>query len=122
MPAAEFAVGHPWAIWLVGPLFASLTGLAFKEGACYGKFEAGFLFFAVPALLLGHLGFSHGEVSTLERVALGANTAAYVVFAARKYTQAVKDDLGDKSVFEFQALSEREQARRLRELGMEPQE
>ena len=122
VPAAEFAVGHPWAIWLVGPLFASLTGLAFKEGMCYGKIEAGYLFFAVPALVLGHLGFSHGEVSTLERVALGANTAAYVVFAARKYTQAVKDDLGDKSVFEFQALSEREQARRLRELGMEPQE
>ena len=44
------------------------------------------------------------------------------MFAARKYTQAVKDDLGDKSVFEFQALSEREQAQRLRELGMEPQE
>lgn len=27
-----FALDHPAAIWAVGPLFASLTGLVFKEG------------------------------------------------------------------------------------------
>ena len=31
-------------MWLVGPMFASFTGLAFKEGACYGKPEAFALF------------------------------------------------------------------------------
>lgn len=28
----NFVLQNRWAIWLVGPLFASLTGLVFKEG------------------------------------------------------------------------------------------
>lgn len=28
----EYVIANPAAIWLVGPLFASLTGLVFKEG------------------------------------------------------------------------------------------
>ena len=36
-----------------------------------------------------------------------------LIFAARKYTQPVKDDIGDKSVFLFQALPEAEQERQL---------
>lgn len=35
-----------------------------------------------------------------ERVLLLAFNALALVFAARKYTQAVKDDIGDKSVFQ----------------------
>ena len=31
------------------------TGVAFKEGMCYGKPEAAGLFFVTPLLLLGHL-------------------------------------------------------------------
>ena len=42
-----------------------------------------------------------------------AFNALVLVFAARKYTQPVKDDIGDKSVFQFQALPEDEQERRL---------
>lgn len=36
----------------------------------------------------------------MERALLVAFTSLSLVFAARKYTQAVKDDIGDKSVFE----------------------
>ena len=36
-------------------MFAAFTGLAFKEGACYGRPESAALFFVWPALLLGHL-------------------------------------------------------------------
>jgi uncharacterized integral membrane protein len=28
----EYVVGHPVGVWLVGPVFAALTGLVFKEG------------------------------------------------------------------------------------------
>eukprot|EP01023_Acetabularia_acetabulum_P054980 TRINITY_DN6281_c0_g1_i6.p1 TRINITY_DN6281_c0_g1~~TRINITY_DN6281_c0_g1_i6.p1 ORF type:complete len:204 (-),score=13.23 TRINITY_DN6281_c0_g1_i6:22-612(-) len=28
---------NPGALWVVGPLFAAVTGLCFKEGVCYGK-------------------------------------------------------------------------------------
>lgn len=44
---------HPAAVWLVGPMFAALTGVAFKEGMCYGKPECAALFFVIPLTLLG---------------------------------------------------------------------
>ena len=26
-----FVIEHPWAVWLVGPMFAALAGVSFKE-------------------------------------------------------------------------------------------
>ena len=49
----QHVAGHPGAVWAVGPFFAALTGVAFKEGVCYGKPECAALFFMTPALLLG---------------------------------------------------------------------
>jgi uncharacterized integral membrane protein len=54
-PVIQHVASHPEAVWLVGPFFAAVTGVAFKEGLCYGKAEAAGLFFVTPALLLGHL-------------------------------------------------------------------
>ncbi|CAD6335103.1 unnamed protein product [Miscanthus lutarioriparius] len=51
----QYVLDHPAALWFVGPTFAALTGLVFKEGLCYGKLEAGILTFVIPGLLLGHL-------------------------------------------------------------------
>jgi uncharacterized integral membrane protein len=39
-----YVAAHPVAVWAVGPMFASLTGVAFKEGMCYGKAECAALF------------------------------------------------------------------------------
>lgn len=36
----SFVADHPWATLLVGPAFAAITGVAVKEGLCYGKLEA----------------------------------------------------------------------------------
>ena len=52
-PVTEFVASHPGAVWAVGPLFAAVTGVAFKEGVCYGKPECAVLFFLTPTLLLG---------------------------------------------------------------------
>ncbi|XP_020570891.1 uncharacterized protein LOC110018021 [Phalaenopsis equestris] len=100
----QYVIENPSAIWFVGPLFASLTGLVFKEGLCYGKLEAGVLTFIIPALLLGHLTglMENGVKLNL----LGLWMALFVVFAARKFQQPIKDDIGDKSVFIFNALPE----------------
>ena len=46
---------HRESMLAVGWTFAAFTGLAFKEGMCYGKAEAGALFFAVPIMCLSHL-------------------------------------------------------------------
>ncbi|XP_047330708.1 uncharacterized protein LOC124934251 [Impatiens glandulifera] len=103
---AEYVVDNPTAVWFVGPLFASLTGLVFKEGLCYGKLEAGILTFVIPSLLLGHLTglMDDGVKGTL----LGVWMVLFVIFAGRKFTQPIKDDIGDKSVFIFNALGEDE--------------
>jgi hypothetical protein len=47
---------------------------------------------------------------------LAAVLAIFTVFAARKYTQPLKDDIGDKSVFTFMALSPEEQEAALQKL------
>jgi hypothetical protein len=52
----------------------------------------------------------------VQLVLLAGVCGAGGVFAARKYTQAVKDDIGDKSVFEFRKLPEEEQERMMQEL------
>ncbi|VVA92831.1 unnamed protein product [Arabis nemorensis] len=102
----HYVVDHPTAVWFVGPLFAALTGLVFKEGLCYGKLEAGLLTFIIPSVLLGHLTGLMNDEGKL--VLLGTWMALFVLFAGRKFTQPIKDDIGDKSVFMFMALSEDE--------------
>lgn len=112
----DLVAQQPSTVWLIGPLFASLTGVCFKEGICYGKAEAFLLTAIIPIWLLGHLTTllpQQGEEGLAVVVAL-----LLLVFAGRKYTQPVKDDIGDKSVFEFYKLSEDEQQRKLKELGL----
>ncbi|XP_066381234.1 uncharacterized protein [Miscanthus floridulus] len=102
----QYVLEHPAALWFVGPTFAALTGLVFKEGLCYGKLEAGILTFVIPGLLLGHLsGLMDNSTKT---TLLGAWMLLFMVFAARKFQQPIKDDIGDKSVFMFNALPEEE--------------
>ncbi|KAL9406496.1 hypothetical protein Peur_003468 [Populus x canadensis] len=102
----QYVVNNPTAVWFVGPLFAALTGLVFKEGLCYGKLEAGILTFIIPTLLLGHLTglMDDGVKLTL----LASWMALFVIFAGRKFTQPIKDDIGDKSVFMFNSLPDDE--------------
>ncbi|KAL8150105.1 hypothetical protein V2J09_019913 [Rumex salicifolius] len=131
----RYVVAQPFAVWFVGPVFAALTGLVFKEGLCYGKLEAAILTFVIPALLLGHLYIyeQHPILPLLTNLILGTNQldvndrnisktglmdegtkltllgfwmALFVVFAGRKFTQPIKDDIGDKSVFMFNSLPE----------------
>ncbi|XP_076889318.1 uncharacterized protein LOC143540030 [Bidens hawaiensis] len=110
----QYVVDNPVAVWFVGPLFAALTGLVFKEGLCYGKLEAGILTFIIPSVLLGHLSglMDDGAKTGL----LGAWMALFVIFAARKFTQPIKDDIGDKSVFIFNALPEEEKTALIQKL------
>ncbi|TKY75547.1 hypothetical protein E2542_SST04315 [Spatholobus suberectus] len=110
----QYVVDNPSAIWLVGPLFAALTGLVFKEGLCYGKLEAGLLTFVIPIVLLGHLTclMDDGVKLTL----LASWMILFVIFAGRKFTQLIKDDIGDKSVFMFNSLRDDERKALLEKL------
>jgi uncharacterized integral membrane protein len=108
-PLPLYVLEHHWTMWAIGPMFAALTGLAFKEGMCYGKPEAAALFFCVPALCLSHLFGAGDDIKSIEAAAVCLLLA---IFAGRKFTQELKDDIGDKSIFMFNALpsdDEREQ-------------
>lgn len=93
-PVLLRAATHPWpAVVLAGPLAASLTGLAIKEGLCYGAPESSLLALLVPALCLGRLA---GAPDGLEAVLAAACCGAMSLWAARKWVQPVNEDIGDK--------------------------
>ena len=54
-PLLLYVYQHPSAILGVGFTFAALTGIFFKEGFCFRRWETQLLTPIVPGLLLGHL-------------------------------------------------------------------
>lgn len=79
----------------------ALTGLFFKEAACFGRVEAIALAVLVPVLTGGHFV---GVLSEQMKVWGGGTfVALFVVFAIRKLLQERLDDVGDLSVFEHLA-------------------
>jgi uncharacterized integral membrane protein len=82
----------------VGFIFASLTGIYFKEAFCFNRLETKFLTPLVPTLLLGHL---LGILPlNWEKGLLILWATLFVIFALRKLSQPLPNDIGDKSVFE----------------------
>ena len=102
----EYVASHREAVWLVGPLFASVTGLGIKEGLCYGTPAAAGILLVTPLMCLGHLSGWMPEAGT-EFLLVTFNILA-VLFASGKYTQTLRGDIGDKSIFQVQALPKEE--------------
>jgi uncharacterized integral membrane protein len=120
---AAAVAGDPGSIWLVGPAAAAATGLAFKEGICFGKLEAALLFLAIPSLCLFHLlapavGVYGPAIVPLERLGSVMVSAFALVFAFSKLGQPEAEDIGDKSVFDFRKLGPEEQAAALERARM----
>ncbi len=88
-------------LWLlaIGPLFAALTGLGFKEFFCFRRPEAIGLTMLLPIALLSHLiGLLN---STIIVVMLSISSVLLLILALRKFGMNAGDDIGDKSVFEY---------------------
>lgn len=66
-----------------------------SQGVCYGKLESFTLFLLLPALLLGHLTGLVPEGG--ERALAGVAAALLALFAGRKWTQPIKDDIGGEA-------------------------
>lgn len=98
-PFALSVYQHPVTILGVGFTFAALTGLFFKEAACFNRLETKILTPLVPLLLLGHL---LGFLPVIgEKILLALWSILFTVFALRKAFQAIPPDIGDKSVFAY---------------------
>ena len=90
---------QPLWILAIGPLFAALAGIGFKEFFCFQRPEAIGLALLLPAALLGHLvGMINGPLclALLESAAL-----LLVLLALRKFGMDAAADVGDKSVFAY---------------------
>ncbi|MBL6803128.1 MAG: DUF2301 domain-containing membrane protein [Cyanobacteria bacterium] len=97
--ALSTLAANPIWILAIGPLFAALAGIGFKEFFCFQRGEAIGLTLLLPLALLGRLlGLLSGEVC-LALMALAA--VLMVVLALRKFGMDAAADVGDKSVFAY---------------------
>ena len=90
---------HPLWILAVGPYFAALAGVGFKEFFCFRRPEAIGVTLLLPLALLGHLlGLLNASISgnllLLEATLL-------LVLCLRKFPMEAAADVGDKSVFAY---------------------
>ncbi|MGB7565480.1 MAG: DUF2301 domain-containing membrane protein [Prochlorococcaceae cyanobacterium] len=86
-------------IWAVGPFFAALAGVGFKEFFCFRRPEAIGVTLLLPLALLGRLAGLLGDQATFSLLALQAGLL--LVLTARKFPMAAAADVGDKSVFAY---------------------
>jgi uncharacterized integral membrane protein len=96
--AASLANDGRW-IWAVGPLFASLAGIGFKEFFCFRRPEAIGLTLLLPVALLGHLSGLVAAPLAGRLLALAAGLL--LLLCLRKFPMPAAADVGDKSVFAY---------------------
>ena len=89
----------PKWVLLVGPLFASLTGVGFKEFFCFRRLEAIGITIFIPIAFIGHL--TKVANGTLTFGLLFLSSLLLLVLGIRKFNLPAEADIGDKSVFDF---------------------
>ena len=86
-------------IWAIGPFFAALAGIGFKEFFCFRRPEAIGVTLLLPLALLGRLsGLLSAETSGL---LLALEAVLLLVLCLRKFPMPAAADVGDKSVFAY---------------------
>ncbi|MFM7087803.1 MAG: DUF2301 domain-containing membrane protein [Cyanobium sp.] len=102
-PAAAFTALAEQPLWLlaVGPFFAALTGIGFKEFFCFRRPEAIGVTLLLPVALLGQLVTLLPAALSGRLLTLAA--ALLLLLCLRKFPMAAAADVGDKSVFEHLA-------------------
>ena len=94
----DLSVNNTQVIFL-GPFFAALTGLGFKEFFCFRQIEAIGLTLLLPISLLGHCFKLIEPMVTISLLSLSA--LLLLILSIRKFAMDPALDIGDKSVFEY---------------------
>ena len=86
-------------LWVlaIGPFFAALAGIGFKEFFCFRRAEAIGITLLLPLALLGYWVGLLSPLLCLQ--ILGFETALMLVLCLRKFPMPAAADVGDKSVF-----------------------
>jgi len=88
---------QPLWILAVGPFFAALTGVGFKEFFCFRRPEAIGVTLLLPVALLGRLSGLLPVATT--SALLTVESVLLLVLCLRKFPMPAAADVGDKSVF-----------------------
>jgi uncharacterized integral membrane protein len=102
-PAAMLPALDAQPLWIlaIGPFFAALCGIGFKEFFCFRRPEAIGVTLLLPLALLGRLSGLLDAGFTLNLLAL--ESALLLVLCLRKFPMEAAADVGDKSVFTYLA-------------------
>jgi len=90
---------NPKSILLIGPLFAALTGIGFKEFFCFRRIEAIGITIFIPIALIGYLTELANESFTFSMLVV--SSLLLLILGIRKFNLPAEADIGDKSVFDF---------------------
>ncbi len=90
---------NPKSILLIGPLFASLTGIGFKEFFCFRRIEAIGITIFIPIALMGYLTELANDRFTFAMLVVSSLLLLFM--GIRKFNLPAEADIGDKSVFDF---------------------
>ena len=90
---------NPKSILLIAPLFASLTGIGFKEFFCFRRIEAIGITIFIPIALIGYLTELANASFTFTILIL--SSLLLLILGIRKFNLPAEADIGDKSVFDF---------------------
>jgi len=90
---------NPKSILLIGPLFAALTGIGFKEFFCFRRIEAIGITIFIPIALIGYLTELASERFTFAMLVL--SSLLLLLMGIRKFNLPAQADIGDKSIFDF---------------------
>ncbi|MEY3544787.1 MAG: hypothetical protein RLZZ247_944 [Cyanobacteriota bacterium] len=96
---ADAVTRQPAWLWAIGPFFAALAGIGFKEFFCFRRPEAIGVTLLLPVALLGALsGLLPVAVSG---ALMGVEASLLLVLTLRKFPMPAAADVGDKSVFAY---------------------
>ena len=90
---------NPKFLLLIGPLFASLTGIGFKEFFCFRRIEAIGITIFIPMALIGYL--TELVNNSFNFAILIVSSLLLLIMGIRKFNLPPEADIGDKSVFDF---------------------
>ena len=90
---------NPKSLLLIGPLFAALTGIGFKEFFCFRRIEAIGITIFIPISLIGYSSELANESFTF--LTLVISSLLLLLMGIRKFNLPAEADIGDKSVFDY---------------------
>jgi uncharacterized integral membrane protein len=96
---ATTVAADPRWILAIGPFFAALAGIGFKEFFCFRRPEAIGVTLLLPVALLGALSGVLPPMATA--TLMGLEAALLLVLTLRKFPMPAAADVGDKSVFAY---------------------